>query len=99
MSENGDKEFYRQVATKFIDIAEKNSKQIIENNRLMTEQLNALDEIKISLQSKPCIVKKREEKIHEGWKNSSLKLYRFVIGTLFFILIGVLTAFGLFRHP
>ena len=76
MSENGDKDFYRQMAMEMVNIAKDNSTAIKENNKIMLEQLNTMDEIKIALQDKPCIVKKREEKIHQGWLDSTVKTYR-----------------------
>jgi len=92
---------------KLIELLRENNKQQEssrkESTLLMKEQTGAivkqnslLEEVKISLQMKPCMITDREEKINQGWKDTSLSLYRWVISGLFIIIIGILAGVGLF---
>lgn len=94
---NGDKDFFRDMAREMVSIARENSWQLSENTKVMGDVVNVLEEIKTSLQSKPCIVKDATERMNKGWKDKTLSLYQFVIATLFTILIGILTAFGFYK--
>jgi TctA family transporter len=74
-----------------------------ENNVLMREQTGAI--VKMStmienldrvLQTKPCIVKPKTEKLEQGWRDSSVTTYKWIIGSLIGLIIGILTSVGLY---
>jgi len=85
-----DKDFYREL------IKEQN-KNIKENNKIMIEQLNCLDEIKIALQSKPCMCPDIDKVVNKGWENNTIKVYKWIIGSLFVLITGILGAIGLYK--
>lgn len=98
MSEpNGDKDFYRDMTREMVAIAKDNARQVQSNNKIMGDLVNVIGELKIALQSKPCLVEKCAEEVNKGWKDKTLGIYQFVIVALFSVLIGVLTAFGLYK--
>lgn len=77
-----------------------------ENNILMKEQTGAIiknttvmEEVKIALQSKPCIVREKTEELNKGWKDSSISFNKWIIYSLLFLITGILTAVGLYSAP
>jgi TctA family transporter len=92
---------------KLIELLRENNKQQ-ENSRrestlLMKEQTGAI--VKMStmienldrvLQTKPCIVKPKTEKLEQGWRDSSVTTYKWIIGSLIGLIIGILTSVGLY---
>jgi hypothetical protein len=78
------------------DLIKENSKIQKESIKIQTSQLSALDEIKIALQSKPCIVEKKIEERENGWEKSTVITYKWIIGSLLALIVGILSAFGLY---
>ncbi len=77
-----------------------------ENNSLMREQTEAIvrntsimEEVKISLQTKPCINQKEKDKINNGWEKYHVGVMRWIVVLLIVLLAGVLTAVGLYSSP
>ena len=96
MGDDNDKDFYREVLKLQIELQRDGNKAIAKQNDMLLKQNGILEEIKISLQGKPCIVEEVEKELNKGWKDTSLSLYRWVISGLFIIIIGILAGVGLF---
>lgn len=83
----------------FKDLIKENSKIQKESIKIQTSQLSALDEIKLALQTKPCLIDNIEKKINEGWKESTVKMYKNLIvvaSSLFTVAViaFIILAFG-----
>jgi len=97
-NENGDKNFYRELIKKQIEISEKTNEMIQEHGEILIEQKAILNEIKIALQSKPCIVKEKTEELKRVMEVNENSTYKWIIGSLLVLITGILTAFGFYRH-
>lgn len=95
---------------KLYDLLQKNMDQQEayrkENNILMKEQTGAIikntaimEEVKISLQSKPCIVKEKTDILIEECKKTIKSNDRWIIYSLLLLITGILTAVGLYSAP
>ena len=97
---NQDKEFYRKMTSETLEELKSSNKEVIkelrENNKIMTEQNLTLNEVKISLQSKPCMVEKQLDEVNKGWKDSTVKVYQGITGALFILITGILASVGLY---
>lgn len=74
-----------------------------ENNVLMREQTSAIVKMSTTIENldrvlttKPCIVKPKTEKLEQGWRDSSVTTYKWIIGSLLGLIIGILTSVGLY---
>ncbi len=86
--------------TEFLkDLSKDNSKALKESVKIQADICNVLDEIKIALQTRTCVVGDVEKKINEGWKESTVKTYKsllVVASSLFTIAVisFIILAFG-----
>lgn len=99
-----DKTFYRKMVMELVDLSKVNAKQISENNKAIQEQTLgmqtltvAVNELKNSIQIKPCIAEKTEEALNKGWEGAIVKSYQYIIGGLFGLIAGILGAIGLYK--
>jgi hypothetical protein len=97
---NEDKEFYRKMTIDaFNELKTSNVsiiKELKENNKIMTEQNLTLNEVKISLQSKPCMIESQLDEVNKGWKDSTIKAYQAITGALLLMITGILASVGLY---
>lgn len=99
MGDDNDKDFYREILKSQIELQKDGNKAIRSQNDMLLKQNGILEEIKISLQSKPCINPKMTEKLNKGWESFTVSGYRWIIGSLIGLIIGILTAVGLYTAP
>lgn len=98
-----DKKFYMGMVNRLVAISEVNATHISENNKIIQAQNLAIqeltlsiNEIKIALQNRSCIVDEKIEQVNNRWESATIKTYHYVMAALFTLIIGILTAFGLY---
>ena len=95
-----DKDFYRKMTVDAFEELKKSNlaiiKELRENNKIMLEQNSTLSEVKISLQSRPCMIEGQLDEVNKGWKDSTIKVYQGITGALFILITGILASVGLY---
>ena len=97
---NEDKEFYRKMTIDAFEELKKSNaaivKELREHNAIASEQTLTLKEVKIALQSKPCMIESQLDELNKGWKDSTVKVYQGITGALFILITGILASIGLY---
>lgn len=96
MGDDNDKDFYREILKSQIEIQKETNRSIQEQSKTLLELNCTMEEIKIALQSKPCIVKEKTEELKKVMESNENSTYKWIIGSLLLLITGILTAVGLY---